>query len=590
MSEENKNDFNGVKERTDNVDEYYKNKYPKVYYKEVPVSDGDIEPLYSELITDLNGECVLYVAVHFFNDINSQVVMIPQADIQSIHMKKYIPKWFRLNMTLSQTVEKAICNHIIRFSKDVETKKYTLVHQGYNFLEDKVIYVWGDKIINDPETEKYKIVDKYYSPKFEHHSKKESLEFILRYANLGENADPKNDFCFPAVLIIAALVPFALPLIDPQKRDMYNFVTYIVGPAGTGKTSVAKLLTNFLYDDIKCENCVNMIDLGSDDKSIESFSRFKDCAVLLDGLKKKDDRGLMHSKESNAAKVISTLRGTGNYDKKSTNVMINAHVFMTADYYINKTMINRVLAVKMTDAFKRELLKWLQDNRDRWLSIVYDFISVICQKFNEISAWFNEQLSEYEYKDKHAQKEIGWYGVKNFEVVLMTIVELYNIFFYGEECVVSPESVEFRNSIEESVEETLRLYVIDEEFIKDIKELKAFLSRIFDDKDLVVTYIEEFIGDNRLTNYYSESHVNDRVFYDEEKQRYYVTTDAYKKIMKSDRSSKAISQLFSKFNIIKEKGKDRKFQSFRKYGCNDYFIVINKIEAKRLLEEDMFDI
>ena len=172
----------------------------------------------------------------------------------------------------------------------------------------------------------------------------------------------------------------------------------------------------------------------------------------------------------------------------------------------------------------------------------------------------------------------------------MTIVELYNIFFYGEECVVSPESVEFRNSIEESVEETLRLYVIDEEFIKDIKELKAFLSRIFDDKDLVVTYIEEFIGDNRLTNYYSESHVNDRVFYDEEKQRYYVTTDAYKKIMKSDRSSKAISQLFSKFNIIKEKGKDRKFQSFRKYGCNDYFIVINKIEAKRLLEEDMFDI
>ena len=589
--EENNNELNDKKERTDNVDEYYKNKYPKAYYKDIPVSEGDIVPLYSELITDFTGDCVRYVAVKFSDDINSQVVRIPQTDIQSMHIKKYIPKWFRLNMVMIPAVEKVICNHIIRRSRELKPKQYRMVHQGYNFLEDKVIYVWGDKIINCPDQEKYNIADKYYSPKFKNHKIGESLDFILRFSNLGEHMDRKNDFCFPAVLIIAALVPFVLPLIDPAKREMYNFVTYIIGPSGTGKTSVAKLLTNFLYDDIKCENCINMIDLASDDKSIESFSRFKDCAVLLDGLKKNDDRSLVHTKETNASKVISSLRGTGNYDKKSTNVMINAHVFMTADYYIDKAMINRVLAVKMPDVFNRELLTWLQDNRDLWLNIVDAFISAICRFFDTISRRFNDALSEYEYKDKHAQNEIGWYGVKNFEALLMTTVDLYNTLIYGRGIITPPEISEFKRSIKESVEETLKLYAVDKEFIKEIEEVKKFISRIFNDKDIVITDIEEFIGDERLTIFqtYSEGHVDDKVFYDETKESYYVTTKAYNKIMDSKCSAKALSQLFSKFKIIKEKGGKRKFQPFRKYGCDKYFIVIYKAEAKSLLEEDMFD-
>ena len=126
--------------------------------------------------------------------------------------------------------------------------------------------------------------------------------------------------------MIAALVPYIFPLIDENKMVHYEFVGYIVGKSGCGKTEIAKLLVTPFND-----NC-NMLSLSSDNDAINEMSAFNDCSVLFDDLNVSDSYDIKKQKERKVASIVETKQSVGKSVKDGKNTKINAFPFITAEY------------------------------------------------------------------------------------------------------------------------------------------------------------------------------------------------------------------------------------------------------------------
>ena len=82
----------------------------------------------------------------------------------------------------------------------------------------------------------------------------------------------------PGVLLMAALTPFIMPLIDESQRSRFEFNTYVYGDSGSGKSAITKLLVDYF------EGSPNIINLHSNKSEIDKIFEYKHCCVAIDDL------------------------------------------------------------------------------------------------------------------------------------------------------------------------------------------------------------------------------------------------------------------------------------------------------------------
>ena len=450
-----------------------------IYYNGEQLTIGTIRNLGLREYRSENNTTNMYIQVVFITDEKITEVDVPFVELESGEFLKYRPPDFHVLTTIDKKTEKFFCKSILRSILGLSVEKYYCLSLGYNHIEGKVVYNTGDRVINAPELKKWISESdfriKYGEPKSKETYKKWISEF-LKSCN------------YPPVLLIAALVPYIFPLIDENKRVHYEFVGYIVGKSGCGKTEIAKLLVTPFND-----NC-NMLSLSSDNDAINEMSAFNDCSVLFDDLNVSDSYDIKKQKERKVASIVETKQSVGKSVKDGKNTKINAFPFITAEYPLKREgFTNRCLIVNIDEPFDPKSLTWLQENHDIYISFINSFIAVICENFQILHDHVNNCLSSVKYHTKKGKGISGLTRVVNIKLILEITLDILKWFLGVSDDNLScfPSYVDtFKQSIDECIGYTIDLL---KEQSKDKEEviITQLLYDIWDSESEIVTTDED---------------------------------------------------------------------------------------------------
>ena len=450
-----------------------------IYYNGEQLTIGTIRNLGLREYRSENNTTNMYIQVVFITDEKITEVDVPFVELESGEFLKYRPPDFHVLTTIDKKTEKFFCKSILRSILGLSVEKYYCLSLGYNHIEGKVVYNTGDRVINAPELKKWISESdfriKYGEPKSKETYKKWISEF-LKSCN------------YPPVLLIAALVPYIFPLIDENKMVHYEFVGYIVGKSGCGKTEIAKLLVTPFND-----NC-NMLSLSSDNDAINEMSAFNDCSVLFDDLNASDSYDIKKQKERKVASIVETKQSVGKSVKDGKNTKINAFPFITAEYPLKREgFTNRCLIVNIDEPFDPKSLTWLQENHDIYISFINSFIAVICENFQILHDHVNNCLSSVKYHTKKGKGISGLTRVVNIKLILEITLDILKWFLGVSDDNLScfPSYVDtFKQSIDECIGYTIDLL---KEQSKDKEEviITQLLYDIWDSESEIVTTDED---------------------------------------------------------------------------------------------------
>lgn len=227
-----------------------------------------------------------YFATIPYYDLKNAMRFIPRNDV------KFVKSESVCNRFLSETIKGAILNKEprIRYSLD----------QGYNcFPAEKdsdahYVFLLGNCIIGDTERIGVDIAPQNEAlAKFKRPLSTQNAEFMPWVSDF---LDSDN---IPGVLLMAALTPFIMPLIDESQRSRFEFNTYVYGDSGSGKSAITKLLVDYF------EGSPNIINLHSNKSEIDKIFEYKHCCVAIDDLCGTDSN---RERENNEQKLSENLK------------------------------------------------------------------------------------------------------------------------------------------------------------------------------------------------------------------------------------------------------------------------------------------
>ena len=450
-----------------------------IYYNGEQLTTGTIRNLGLREYRSENNTTKMYIQVVFITNEKITEVDVPFVELESGKFLKYRPPDFHVLTTIDKKTEKFFCKSILRSISGLSVEKYYCLSLGYNHIEGKVVYNTGDRVINAPELKNWISESdfriKYGEPKSKETYKKWISEFL-------------KSLNYPPVLLIAALVPYIFPLIDENKRVHYEFVGYIVGKSGCGKTEIAKLLVTPFND-----NC-NMLSLSSDNDAINEMSAFNDCSVLFDDLNASDSYDIKKQKERKVASIVETKQSVGKSVKDGKNTKINAFPFITAEYPLKREgFTNRCLIVNVDEPFDSKSLTRFQENHGIYISFINSFIAVICENFQILHDYVNNCLSSVKYHTKKGKGISGLTRVVNIKLILEITLDILK-WFLG----VSDDNLScfpsYVDTLKQSIDECIG-YTIDllKEQSKDKEEviITQLLYDIWDSESEIVTTDED---------------------------------------------------------------------------------------------------
>ena len=450
-----------------------------IYYNGEQLTIGTIRNLGLREYRSENNTTKMYIQVVFITDEKITEVDVPFVELESGEFLKYRPPDFHVLTTIDKKTEKFFCKSILRSILGLSVEKYYCLSLGYNHIEGKVVYNTGDRVINAPELKKWISESdfriKYGKPKSKETYKKWISEFL-------------KSLNYPPVLLIAALVPYIFPLIDENKMVHYEFVGYIVGKSGCGKTEIAKLLVTPFND-----NC-NMLSLSSDNDAINEMSAFNDCSVLFDDLNASDSYDIKKQKERKVASIVETKQSVGKSVKDGKNTKINAFPFITAEYPLKREgFTNRCLIVNVDEPFDPKSLTWLQENHDIYISFINSFIAVICENFQILHDYVNNCLSSVKYHTKKGKGISGLTRVVNIKLILEITLDILKWFLGVSDDNLScfPSYVDtLKQSIDECIGYTIDL-LKEQSKDKEAVIITQLLYDIWDSESEIVTTDED---------------------------------------------------------------------------------------------------
>lgn len=378
-----------------------------------------------------------YFATIPYYDLKNAMRFIPRNDV------KFVKSESVCNRFLSETIKGAILNKEprIRYSLD----------QGYNcFPAEKdsdahYVFLLGNCIIGDTERIGVDIAPQNEAiAKFKRPLSTQNAEFMPWVSDF---LDSDN---IPVVLLMAALTPFIMPLIDESQRSRFEFNTYVYGDSGSGKSAITKLLVDYF------EGSPNIINLHSNKSEIDKIFEYKHCCVAIDDLCGTDSNRERENNEQKLSENLKRVQTPGQIVRDGKRIKNESMLFVTGEYLLkSSSTLNRCLVVNLKDPIPPKEINKLCRNKDQYLEMVRCFIEWVCKNYDRLSEDLNSKLSDVKNHKNKAERYSGFnrnYAIKS---LLFCICDIFCEFIRS----VSHDDMTMitrRRSIEAQIDDTLR--------------------------------------------------------------------------------------------------------------------------------------
>lgn len=382
-----------------------------------------------------------YFATIPYYDLKNAMRFIPRNDV------KFVKSESVCNRFLSETIKGAILNKEprIRYSLD----------QGYNcFPAEKdsdahYVFLLGNCIIGDTERIGVDIAPQNEAiAKFKRPLSTQNAEFMPWVSDF---LDSDN---IPGVLLMAALTPFIMPLIDESQRSRFEFNTYVYGDSGSGKSAITKLLVDYF------EGSPNIINLHSNKSEIDKIFEYKHCCVAIDDLCGTDSNRERENNEQKLSENLKRVQTPGQIVRDGKRIKNESMLFVTGEYLLkSSSTLNRCLVANLKDPIPPKEINKLCRNKDQYLEMVRCFIEWVCKNYDRLSEDLNSKLSDVKNHKNKAERYSGFnrnYAIKS---LLFCICDIFCEFIRSvshDDMTMITRRRSIENSIEAQIDDTLR--------------------------------------------------------------------------------------------------------------------------------------
>ena len=409
------------------------------YYEVKSLTADDPGDCYVEVAFKVGEK--IYTAVIPCSGLEKAMRFIPRNDV------KFVKSESVCNRFLSETIGKSL----------LDAKRHTKysLSPGYNhFLvkgDSKAHYVFllGNCIIGETERIGVDLAPQNEAiAKFKRPLSTQNAEFMPWVSDF---LDSDN---IPGVLLMAALTPFIMPLIDESQRSRFEFNTYVYGDSGSGKSAITKLLVDYF------EGSPNIINLHSNKSEIDKIFEYKHCCVAIDDLCGTDSNRERENNEQKLSENLKRVQTPGQIVRDGKMIKNESMLFVTGEYLLkSSSTLNRCLVVNLKDPIPPKEINKLCRNKDQYLEMVRCFIEWVCKNYDRLSEDLNSKLSDVKNHKNKAERYSGFnrnYAIKS---LLFCICDIFCEFIRSvshDDMTMITRRRSIENSIEAQIDDTLR--------------------------------------------------------------------------------------------------------------------------------------
>lgn len=397
-------------------------------------------------------------------------VEIPLKVINSGNILKYLPDRLMI-LGLSDTSKKRFLREYITcMLMGVKKETVQLLSQGYSKIQDSYVYVAGDKVINPMEVAGEMRIesDLHLKKVLLQYKDSGAIAWMMSFLKLDENIMP--------TLFLGAVVSVLTPFLRTIGIDT-AFVLYLVGDTATGKSSVAKLLTEIYEEKNYWTVSSDMADLR---KCMNDKRHF---LFLLDDLNKTETSRVKNSKESKVSEIIQQVSNNDTVASKGVSSHFEGSLLVTAEYTLkNHSSMNRCVVLNMPSCLDMDTLSSLQKTQGIYIVFLIKFIIWLCaekDKHMEVIQTLNDcGLTKKTY---NPQAYDGIARIERSEHVL-NIAKEFLLRFLQEEMKLPQKQIQdlrkiFETSISHCIDDTRDL--VRKEDVKNGREYVDVILGVF---------------------------------------------------------------------------------------------------------------
>lgn len=409
------------------------------YYEVKSLTADDPGDCYVEVAFKVGEK--IYTAVIPCSGLEKAMRFIPRNDV------KFVKSESVCNRFLSETIGKSL----------LDAKRHTKysLSPGYNHFQVKgdskahYVFLLGNCIIGETERIGVDLAPQNEAiAKFKRPLSTQNAEFMPWVSDF---LDSDN---IPGVLLMAALTPFIMPLIDESQRSRFEFNTYVYGDSGSGKSAITKLLVDYF------EGSPNIINLHSNKSEIDKIFEYKHCCVAIDDLCGTDSNRERENNEQKLSENLKRVQTPGQIVRDGKMIKNESMLFVTGEYLLkSSSTLNRCLVVNLKDPIPPKEINKLCRNKDQYLEMVRCFIEWVCKNYDRLSEDLNSKLSDVK---NHKNKAEGYSGFnRNYAIksLLFCICDIFCEFIRSvshDDMTMITRRRSIENSIEAQIDDTLR--------------------------------------------------------------------------------------------------------------------------------------
>lgn len=409
------------------------------YYEVKSLTADDPGDCYVEVAFKVGEK--IYTAVIPCSGLEKAMRFIPRNDV------KFVKSESVCNRFLSETIGKSL----------LDAKRHTKysLSPGYNHFQVKgdskahYVSLLGNCIIGETERIGVDLAPQNEAiAKFKRPLSTQNAEFMPWVSDF---LDSDN---IPGVLLMAALTPFIMPLIDESQRSRFEFNTYVYGDSGSGKSAITKLLVDYF------EGSPNIINLHSNKSEIDKIFEYKHCCVAIDDLCGTDSNRERENNEQKLSENLKRVQTPGQIVRDGKMIKNESMLFVTGEYLLkSSSTLNRCLVVNLKDPIPPKEINKLCRNKDQYLEMVRCFIEWVCKNYDRLSEDLNSKLSDVKNHKNKAERYSGFnrnYAIKS---LLFCICDIFCEFIRSvshDDMTMITRRRSIENSIEAQIDDTLR--------------------------------------------------------------------------------------------------------------------------------------
>lgn len=409
------------------------------YYEVKSLTADDPGDCYVEVAFKVGEK--IYTAVIPCSGLEKAMRFIPRNDV------KFVKSESVCNRFLSETIGKSL----------LDAKRHTKysLSPGYNHFQVKgdskahYVFLLGNCIIGETERIGVDLAPQNEAiAKFKRPLSTQNAEFMPWGSDF---LDSDN---IPGVLLMAALTPFIMPLIDESQRSRFEFNTYVYGDSGSGKSAITKLLVDYF------EGSPNIINLHSNKSEIDKIFEYKHCCVAIDDLCGTDSNRERENNEQKLSENLKRVQTPGQIVRDGKMIKNESMLFVTGEYLLkSSSTLNRCLVVNLKDPIPPKEINKRCRNKDQYLEMVRCFIEWVCKNYDRLSEDLNSKLSDVKNHKNKAERYSGFnrnYAIKS---LLFCICDIFCEFIRSvshDDMTMITRRRSIENSIEAQIDDTLR--------------------------------------------------------------------------------------------------------------------------------------